>query len=80
MGIRARYERGVFKPLDGVQLKEGTVVEVYIPTEKKKLRSVKDLAFTEMWRSRKDIEDGLSYVNRLRETSNTNKEIALGNC
>lgn len=66
MGIRAKYEKGVFKPLDEVRLKEGTVVEMFIPADKRKLRSVKDLAFAGMWKRRKDIEDGLSYVNQLR--------------
>ncbi len=68
MGIRAKYEKGVFKPLGEVRLKEGTVVELYVPADKKKLRSVKDFAFSGMWKNRKDIEDGLSYVNRLRNS------------
>ncbi len=67
MVIRAKYEKGVFKPLDDVRLKEGTVVEMYVPADKKKMRSVRDFAFAGMWKDRKDIEDGLSYVNRLRE-------------
>lgn len=68
MGIRAKYEKGVFKPLDEVRLKEGTVVEMYVPAETKKLRSVRDFAFAGMWKKRKDIEDGLSYVDRLRDS------------
>ena len=68
MGIRAKYEKGVFKPLGEVRLKEGTVVELYVPADKKKLRSVKDFPFAGMWKNRKDIEDGLSYVNRLRNS------------
>jgi hypothetical protein len=33
MTISARYENGVFKPLDPVEIKEGTVVEVHVPTD-----------------------------------------------
>ena len=33
MMIPARYENGVFKPLQDVPIKEGTVVEVYLPVE-----------------------------------------------
>jgi len=67
MGIRARYEKGVFRPLEAVALKEGTIVEMHLPTNTEKPRSVKDFAFAGMWRNRKDIADGLSYVNRLRD-------------
>jgi predicted DNA-binding antitoxin AbrB/MazE fold protein len=46
MTIAAKYENGVFKPLEDVQIKEGTVVEVLVPAEQKpagKRRSIKDL-------------------------------------
>ncbi|MBI4464451.1 MAG: antitoxin family protein [Acidobacteria bacterium] len=66
MTIKAKYEKGVFKPLEEVRLKDGTVVEVLAPTEKAKRRSVRDFSFAGMWKSRKDIPDGRSYVNRLR--------------
>ena len=71
MVIRARYEKGVFKPLDNVELKEGTVLEISLLLARSKRRSLKDLAFVGMWKNRKDIADGLSYVNRLRESPRT---------
>ena len=67
MTIRAKYENGVFKPLDVVNLKEGTVLEIHLPSEKHKRRSVKDLPITGMWKNRRDIREGVSYVDRLRE-------------
>ena len=70
MTIAAKYEDGVFKPLEDVKLKEGTVVEVYLPSEQKTAgsrRSIKDLPFYGMWADRTDIEDGVSYVNKLRD-------------
>jgi predicted DNA-binding antitoxin AbrB/MazE fold protein len=33
MTISAKYENGVFRPLQEVSIKEGTVVEVYLPVE-----------------------------------------------
>ena len=68
MTIRAKYEKGVFKPLDKVRLNEGTVVEVHTLTGKKKWRSVREFSFAGMWKSRKDIQDGVQYVNRLRDS------------
>jgi predicted DNA-binding antitoxin AbrB/MazE fold protein len=35
MTIPAKYENGVFRPLEIVQMKEGTVVEVLVPVEQK---------------------------------------------
>jgi predicted DNA-binding antitoxin AbrB/MazE fold protein len=71
MTIAARYENGVFKPLEDVNVREGTVVEVYLPPEQElasRRRSIKELPFYGMWADRTDIEDGLSYVNTLRDT------------
>ena len=69
MTISAKYENGVFKPLEVVEIKEGTIVEVYMPNEEKdKPPSIRDLGFAGMWAYRDDITDGLSYVNRLRDT------------
>ena len=68
--IPAKYENGVFKPLEAVQMKEGTVVEVHIPAERKPVsqrRSIKDLPFFGIWKDREDIGDGVEYVNRLRD-------------
>jgi len=70
MTIAAKYENGVFKPLEDVKVKEGTVVEVYLPSEQEpagRRRSIKDLPFYGMWADRTDIEDGVSYVDRLRD-------------
>jgi predicted DNA-binding antitoxin AbrB/MazE fold protein len=70
MTIPAKYENGVFRPLEDVQLKEGTVVEVFVPAEQKpagQRRSIKDLPFYGMWKDRTDIGDGVEYVNKLRD-------------
>src|SRR3989442_422314 len=70
MTIPAKYENGVFKPLSNVRLKEGTIVDVYVPSEpkpEKRRRSVREFGFVGMWADRDDIEDGVSYVNRLRD-------------
>jgi predicted DNA-binding antitoxin AbrB/MazE fold protein len=70
MTIPAKYENGVFRPLEVVQIKEGTVVEVHIPTEENRAgqrRSIRDLPFFGMWKDRTDIGVGVEYVNRLRE-------------
>ena len=66
----AKYENGVFRPLEIVQMKEGTVVEVLVPTEHepaRERRSIKDLPFYGMWKDRADIGDGVDYVNKLRD-------------
>jgi len=70
MTIPAKYENDVFRPLENVQIKEGTVVEVLVPAEPEpagKRRSIKDLQFYGMWKDRKDIADGVAYVNKLRD-------------
>jgi predicted DNA-binding antitoxin AbrB/MazE fold protein len=70
MTITARYEDGVFKPLEDVRVKEGTVVEVHLPSGQEpasRRRSIKELPFYGMWADRADIEDGVSYVNKLRD-------------
>ena len=69
MTIPAKYENGVFRPLEGVSIKEGTVVQVHVPPEGElggRRRSIKDLPFYGMWADRDDIIDGVSYVNTLR--------------
>ena len=69
MTIPAKYENGVFRPLDVVHIKEGTIVDVHLPQEEKaKPRSIRELGFAGMWANRDDITDGRSYVNRLRNT------------
>ena len=70
MTIPAKYENGVFRPLEIVQMKEGTVVEVLVPADREaagKRRSIKDLPFYGTWKDRTDIGDGVDYVNRLRD-------------
>lgn len=71
MVIRAKYEGGVFKPLDEVKLKEGTVLEIYVSPDDKKRASLKDFSFVGMWKERRDIPNGLSYVDRLRNNPRT---------
>jgi hypothetical protein len=70
MTIPAKYENGVFRPLEAVAIKEGTVVEVHVPAGSEatyRRRSIKDLPFYGLWADRNDITDGVSYVNDLRD-------------
>jgi predicted DNA-binding antitoxin AbrB/MazE fold protein len=56
MTIPAKFEDGVFRPLEAVRIKEGTVVEVHVPAEKKpegQRRSIKDLPFLACGRTAK---------------------------
>lgn len=72
MTISAKYENGVFRPLEDVAIEEGTVVEVNLPAGSQpahKRRSIGDLPFYGMWADRDDITDGVSYVNALRNNS-----------
>lgn len=70
MTIPAKYENGVFRPLEEVTIKEGTVVEVVVPAQEApagQRRSIKDLPFYGMWKDRPEIGDGIEYVDRLRD-------------
>ncbi|MGA3188926.1 MAG: antitoxin family protein [Bryobacteraceae bacterium] len=70
MTIAAKYENGVFRPLEDVKIEEGTVVEVVVPVEQRaasKRLSIKDLPFYGIWKDRTDIGDGVDYVNKLRD-------------
>jgi hypothetical protein len=68
MTVAAKYEQGVFKPLEDVQLEEGTVVEVHVPAPRPvKPRSIREMGFVGMWADRDDLTDGVSYVNKLRD-------------
>jgi predicted DNA-binding antitoxin AbrB/MazE fold protein len=70
--IQAKYENGVFRPLKPVQVQEGTVVEVHIPTGQKssaERSSIRNLPFFGVWRDRDDIGDSVEYVDRLRDNS-----------
>jgi len=67
MTITAKYEGGVFKPLQYVNLTEGIAVEVHIPEEMpRQMKSVRELPIFGMWSDRDDIPDGITYVNRMR--------------
>jgi predicted DNA-binding antitoxin AbrB/MazE fold protein len=70
MTIVAKYENGVFRPLEDVNIKEGTVVEVLVPVEQhaaSKRPSIKDLPFYGIWKDRAEIGAGVDYVNQLRD-------------
>jgi predicted DNA-binding antitoxin AbrB/MazE fold protein len=73
MTIIAKYEDGVFKPIENVAINEGTIVEVRVPSDadrfKAKSRSVRDFAFYRMWRDRTDIGDSVDYISNLRRDS-----------
>ena len=49
-------------------VKEGTVVEVYVPAETstKRPRSIGDSPFAGIWKDREDMADSVEYINRLR--------------
>ena len=66
--IRAKYENGVFKPLEEVKLAEGTLVKISVPmgAPPNRHKSVRDLPTFGMWADRDDIPDGVSYENALR--------------
>ncbi len=68
MTIRATYEYGVFKPLEDVQLTEGTTVEVHVPAEDapQQPKSVRDSPIFGMWDDRDDVPDGVTYEDRMR--------------
>ena len=70
MTIAARYEDGVFRPLETVAIKEGTIVEVRVPSYgdrlKARSRSVRDFAFYGMWKDRDDLVDSVGYISNLR--------------
>jgi len=69
MTIAAKYEDGVFKPLEDVKLPNGTRVEVHIPGEEPRSRpkSVREFAAFGMWADRDDIRDGVAYEDRMRQ-------------
>ena len=69
MVIKARYENGVFKPLETVMVKEGIEADVYLREKRgggKPKKSVRDYDVYGMWKDRTDIGDGIEYVNRIR--------------
>jgi len=68
MTIPARYENGVFRPLQEVRIREGTLVEVNVPMEApaRKSSSIGDTPFAGLWKDREDMADSVEYINRLR--------------
>ena len=68
MTIPAKYENGVFRPLQDVAIQQGTVVEVHVPEETptNRPRSIGDSPFVGMWKDREDMVDSVEYINRLR--------------
>jgi hypothetical protein len=68
MTIPAKYENGVFRPLQEVRMKEGTLVEVNVPAEppSKRPPSIGDTPFAGLWKDREDMTDSVEYINRLR--------------
>lgn len=70
MTITAKFEGGVFKPLEDVTINEGTIVEVRVPSYAAllngKSRSVRDFAFYGMWKDRTDLDDSIEFINKLR--------------
>jgi predicted DNA-binding antitoxin AbrB/MazE fold protein len=72
MTIAAKFENGVFRPLENVKIKEGAVVEVHVPVEQQAARtrpSIKDLPFSDIRKDRADIGNGVDFVNKLRGQS-----------
>ena len=68
MTIAAKYEDGVFKPLEDVKLTEGTRVKVQVPDERpRRPKSVREFAAFGMWADREDIPDGVTYEDRIRQ-------------
>ena len=70
MTIAAKFENGVFRPLEDVKIKEGTVVEVHVPVEPQAAGarpSIRDLPFYGIWKDRADMGDGVEFVNKLRD-------------
>jgi predicted DNA-binding antitoxin AbrB/MazE fold protein len=72
--IRVKYEDGVFKPLkEPPKLKAGAIGEVHVdevPIEATRKRpSVRSSEFFGLWKNRKDMDDGLSYVRTPRSKS-----------
>ena len=72
MNIAARYENGVFRPLEAVTIKEGTVVEIQVPVSMEnglpvsRVVAALDSDFFGLWQDRTDIADSLDYINQLR--------------
>jgi len=70
MTIAAKYENGVFKPLETVALTEGTRVELQVRTNPVPTgaKSVRDWPIFGMWADRDDVPDGIIYEDRIRKS------------
>ena len=68
MTISARYENGVFRPLQDIEIQEGTVVEVNVPVAvvTKRPHSIGETPFAGLWKDREEMADSVEYINRLR--------------
>ncbi len=70
MTITARYEHGVFRPLEDVSIHEGTIVEVRIPSYAERLKEksppIGDSEIFGMWSDHTDLGGSVDYVNSLR--------------
>ncbi len=70
MTISAKYEDGVFKPLEDVSVNEGTIAEVKVPSYADRLKSrsrpIRDFAFFGMWKDRTGMGDSVDYIDKLR--------------
>ena len=65
--IKVKYEKGFFRPLQSTEtIEEGAVGEVRL-RGKNGRSSVRSSEFFGLWKNRKDIKDGLSYVRKLRD-------------
>ena len=76
MVIKAKYQNGVFRPLETVIVKEGAEADVYLREKgngEKSRKSVKDYEVYGMWSDRTDIGDGIAYVNRIPKALVGNK-------
>ena len=63
MEVKAKYEKGIFRPLEKVEgIKAGEVVELSL-----KKRNLRNYKFFGMWKDRKDIADSKKYVRKLRK-------------
>ena len=74
MNITARFENGIFRPLEAVSLREGTLVAIEVAvdvpseveTKKPSAGAALNSDFFGLWKDRSDIEDSVDYVHQLR--------------
>ena len=74
--IRAKFKRGVFEPLEKVELEEGKEVEVVIPSKTEKvLEALRETAGA--WKETIDCEKLLEDIYRSRRESAKRPEVKL---